>query len=134
MKKNFERPEVEDIAMAIVNEAQEQNGDDWYVYLLNLTDVEIQNVLISSKGYGEINGSKIKTSVLRHFLKDIEPNTAKKVEMIKEDVFGLNNEYLLSFYIDGKIYDKKYIFLAETIAKQNFTTIPLLETKGILIV
>jgi hypothetical protein len=55
------------------------------------------------------------------------------VEPIQENVFGLNNEYWLSFYIDREIFDKKYIFLPESISEQYFTTIPLLGKKGVMI-
>jgi hypothetical protein len=50
-----------------------------------------------------------------------------------EDVFRLANEYWVSFYIDGVIYDKKFIFLPETINPTFFTTVPVIGKKGVLI-
>jgi hypothetical protein len=50
-----------------------------------------------------------------------------------DDVFRLNNEYWLSFYIAGVIYDKKFIFLPETINENFFTLVPVIEKKGVLI-
>jgi hypothetical protein len=55
------------------------------------------------------------------------------IEPIQENVFGLNNEYWLSFYIDGEIFDKKYIFLPESISEKYFTPIPFLGKKGVMI-
>jgi hypothetical protein len=50
-----------------------------------------------------------------------------------EDLFHIHNEYWLTYFHNNELLDKKYIFLAETIKKENFTTIPLIEKKGILI-
>lgn len=132
MKKDIERPEVEDIAMAIVLE--EVEGENvWNVFLINLHIVPIKNVIVTSKGYGEINGEPIKTSTLRHYYEEIPDLEFTRVEPIMENTFGLTNEFWVSFYIDGKIYDKQYIFLPETINEKNFTKIPLLNVEGVMI-
>ena len=56
-----------------------------------------------------------------------------KIEPIMEDVFSLSNEYWVSFYIDKIIYDKKFIFLPETISSEYFTQIPILNKRGVMI-
>ena len=132
MKKDIERPEVEDIAMAVVLE--EIDGENvWNVFLVNLHIVPIKNVIVTSKGYGELDGEAKKTSTLRHFFEEIPDLEFTRVEPIMEDTFGLTNEYWVSFYIDDKIYDKQYIFLPETINPNNFTKIPLLNVEGVMI-
>ncbi len=132
MKKDIERPEVEDIAMAIVLE--EIDGENvWNVFLVNLHIVPITNVIVTSKGYGELDGEVKKTSTLRHFFEEIPDLEFTRVEPIMEDTFGLTNEYWISFYIGDKIYDKQYIFLPETINPKNFTKIPLLNVEGVMI-
>lgn len=132
MKKDIIRPEVEDIAMAIVLE--EIDGENvWNVFLVNLHIVPIKNVIVTSKGYGEINGEMKKTSTLRHFFEEIPDLEYTRVEPIMENTFGLTNEYWVSFYIGDKIYDKQYIFLPETIKPENFTHIPLLNVEGVMI-
>lgn len=133
MKKDINPPPVEDIALAIVKEQNELAEDVWNVYLLNLKKVLIEGVLVTSKGYGSIDGEDVKTSTLRHFLDEIPPRSFQKIEPIIEDVFGLNNEYWISFYIDRVMYDKKYIFLAESIREDNFISIPLIGKKGVMI-
>ncbi|MFT5054276.1 MAG: hypothetical protein ACI97X_001302, partial [Oceanospirillaceae bacterium] len=80
-----------------------------------------------------VDGQEVKTSQLRHFLEDIEPMSFAKVEVLVPEVFGLTNQYLLSFYIDQEIYDKKYIFLAESIIDDNLVNIPLINRPGVLI-
>ena len=132
IKKIF-GPKVEDVAMAIVREINEVNQAEWFVYLINFQDKPLENVLIASTGYGKKDGKQVKTSTLRYFYEQISPNSYTKVEPIIEDVFELANEYWVSFYQSDEIYDKKYVFLANTIEEQFFTQIPYIEKKGILI-
>lgn len=133
MRKDIEIPVVTDIAVAVVREVNELNAEEWNVYLVNLKDQPIEGVLVSSRGYGEIEHEKRATSELRHFLDVMPPKSFKKIEPIMEDVFGLNNEYWVSFYINRQMFDKKYIFLPETIRKENCTKIPVINKPGVLI-
>jgi hypothetical protein len=133
MKKDLPENKVEDLAMAVVLISESPEFKNWTVYLINLKKETITNVLISSKGYGEKDGRMVKTSVLRHFLGDLGPDTFKGVEAIDTQVFGLTNEYWLSYYIDGTIYDKKFIFLPESIVDENLIRIPLVNKPGVMI-
>ena len=125
---------VENVAIAIVREKNELDETVWNSYLLNLKDQKIEGVLVTSTGYGELNEEKVRTSTLRHFLDEVEPKSFVKIEPIIEDVFGINNEYWLSFYFNKTMYDKRYVFLAESITEANFTTIPLINKKGVMII
>lgn len=136
MKKDIEIPKVEGVSVAVVKELnEEKTAEVFNVYLLNQKTDGIRNVLVSSKGYGEnkATGEKVATSVLRHFIGDVDGNEYAKIEPIVEDVFGINNEYWVSFTYQGKMYDKKYIFLAETIIEENMIQVPLLDLKGVVI-
>lgn len=133
MRKDIHPPKVEGIAMAVVREADEDGEDGWFVYLINQNDTTIENVLVSSRGYGELEGESRKTSELRHFIQELGPKSWAKVERIVEDVFALSNQYWLSFYIGTTLHDKKYIFLAGSIEEDNFTAVPLLNKRGVMI-
>jgi len=136
MLKDIHRASVEDIAIVVVpREAAgaEEEGRLWEVYVLNLKQQPIQNVINASQGYGQYKGEEVKTSTLRHYIGDMHPLSYALIEPIHENVFGLNNEYWLSFYIGSEIYDKKYIFLPEAISEENFTLLPLLGKKGVMI-
>jgi len=133
MKKDLPANIVEDVAMAVVLIDETPEVKNWTVYLVNLKDEPITNVLISSKGYGEKEGNPVKTSVLRHFLGDMPAQSFKGVEAIATEVFGLTNEYWLSYYIGGTIYDKKFIFLPESIVDENLMKIPLVNKPGVMI-
>ena len=133
MIKDIHRPEVTDVGVAIIREEGE-DGFVWNVYLLNLKAELLENVLVSSTGYGQINDEPVKTSVLRHALNTVEPLDFAKIEPIMEDLFVLNNEYWVSFYIDKIMYDKKFVFLPGTISEEFFTSIPVIFKKGVLII
>jgi hypothetical protein len=136
MKEDIEIPKVENIQVAVVKEWNEDKTAELFnVYLLNLRDSEIDNVLVSSVGYGKnvSTGEQIKTSSLRHFIGTMGAGTFAKIEPIVEEVFGINNEYWVSFFEGKQIYDKKFIFLAESITEENFSRVPLMDTKGVVI-
>ena len=133
MKKDIPVYVVEDIAMAVVKEQSKDKETEWNVYIINLKNEKIEGVLVASKGYGGFDGEEIRTSTLRHFLDTIEAKSYAKVELILENLFGISNEYWLSFYQGKIMYDKKYIFLPETIKEENFTNIPILNKKGVMI-
>lgn len=133
MKKDIILPAVTDVAMAVVRETNDADETNWYVYLINLKDTPLTDVIINSKGYGTIAEQPKQTSTLRHYFKEVDAGDFVKIEVIMEDVFGLSNEYWVSFYIGKQIYDKKYIFLPETISEANYTTIPIMNVKGVMI-
>ncbi|MEO8590294.1 MAG: hypothetical protein ABI432_13050 [Flavobacteriales bacterium] len=133
MRKDIHPPKVEGIAMAVVREADEEGEEAWYVYLINQRDVTLENVLVSSRGYGELGGETRKTSEMRHFLGQLGPKSWARIERIVEDVFPLNNQYWLSYYVGHDLHDKKYIFLPESIQEENFTMLPLMNKRGVMI-
>ncbi len=133
MLKDIPKLIVENIIVAIVPETDEIGEEIWNVYLVNLYDSKIEGVLVSSKGYGHRNSEEVKTSTLRHFIGIVEPKDYAKIELIIKDVFGLSNEYWISFYLGKDMYDKKYVFLPESITEDNFTLIPILNKKGVMI-
>lgn len=136
MKEDIKIPKVENIAVAVVKELNEEKTTEIYnVYLINLKKNIIKNTLVSSKGYGrnEMTGEEIKTSVLRHFIGDLDGKSFVKIEPIIEEVFGINNEYWVSFFENNTLFDKKYIFLAESITDENMITVPIINKKGVMI-
>ncbi|TCV05667.1 hypothetical protein EDC17_10709 [Sphingobacterium alimentarium] len=133
MKKDLPVNIVEDISIAVVLESSTPEVKNWTVYLVNEKNELLTNVLVSSKGYGIKDGREVKTTTLRHFLGDIQPNKAVQIEAIDEQVFGLTNEYWLSYYIGNTIYDKKYIFLPESIVDENLSKVPLVNKPGVII-
>ncbi|WP_461452073.1 hypothetical protein [Mucilaginibacter sp.] len=133
MIKDLPENIVEDIAIAVALEKESVETKLWYVYLINLKKDAIENVLITSKGYGEKDGEQVKTSVLRHMFPIVPSNSSVLIEPIDEQTFGLNNEYWLSYYIGNQIFDKKFIFLPESIVEMNFIKLPVVNKVGVMI-
>lgn len=131
MKADIPHRKVENLAIAVV--PREGEKELWDTYLINLKSVAIKSVLVSSKGYGTVDGEEIKTTTLRHFFEEIGPKQAVKVEPIQRKLFGLTNEYWVSFVEEEYMYDKRYVFVIGSIESSNFTKIPLVEKKGVMI-
>ena len=133
MIKDIDRPDVEGIAVAVVPDFNELNEPEWNVYLINLKEQPITNIIVASKGYGNKDGEHVKTSTLRHFWEKLDSKSFIKIEMITDSLLTISNEFWLSFYIENTIYDKKYVFLAESIQEENFVEVPIIGKKGVMI-
>ena len=133
MKKDLPENIVENVAIAVVLENSTPEAKNWNVYLINLKNEPLETVLVSSKGYGQKDGEDVKTSILRHSIGDVPARSYALIEIIDEAVFGLTNEYWLSYYINGQIYDKKFIFVPESIVETNMIRVPVLNKPGVMI-
>ncbi|HEY5692280.1 MAG TPA: hypothetical protein VIS49_12540 [Cyclobacteriaceae bacterium] len=130
MINDIEFPEVKNVTLAVIKD--EDDGSPWKVYLINKNQFPIENTLVSSKGYGTKEGEQQKTSVLRHFLETVPSNQSALIEPIDPGIFHLNNEYWVSYYVGNSIYDKRFLFVPDTICEDNLTFIKELNKQGIL--
>jgi len=136
MREELKGPLVEKVGVAVIQMENELKEKLYEVYLLNLKEEIIEGVIITCKGYGEnaVTGEKVKTATTRHSLEILLPNEAAKIEPIMEEVFGIANEYWVSFWINDTMYDKKFVFVPESISEKNMKKIPLLGEKGVMII
>lgn len=132
MKKDINVPEVKNVTLAVVREKNLLNQDEWKVYLINNNSFPIENTLVASRGYGERDGEEQRTSTLRHFLETVSEKNFAIVESIDPKVFHLNNEYWVSYYIGREIYDKRFVFVPDSICEANLVFIKELEKEGVL--
>ena len=132
MKKDIDFSSVEGVSVAVATSVNELNEQTWHVYLLNNNAVPLENVLVTSKGYGISGGDEVQTSVLRHMFERIEAKSFVQIEPIDPGIFHINNEYWVSYYIDRKIYDKKYVFVPDSITEDNLIEIGMLQMQGVL--
>ncbi|MCU0353545.1 MAG: hypothetical protein MUD08_07390 [Cytophagales bacterium] len=123
---------VKDVKVAVVRKSNDVGSYDWFVYLLNNNKVPIRNVFVTSNGYGLMNDEMRRTSTLRHFIGDIEAGAATIIEPIDPAVFALSSEYWVSYFIDDQIYDKRFIFVPDSIVEQNMSYISELDLNGVL--
>lgn len=135
MREELLGPKVEGVAFAVVEQLNEENEKVYNVYLLNLRDDIMEGIIVTSQGYGNnVNtGETVRTSKLRHSLELLLPNEAAKIEPIIEEVFGLSNEYWISFWVNDVLYDKKFVFVAESISQENMKLLPIIGEKGVMI-
>lgn len=129
MKKDIEIPEVEGVFVAAVKVFNEEfQAKEWNVYLINDTEKPLEMVLIVSKGYDR----KRETSVMRHKMENLPAKSFAKIEFLQDDVLKLNNEFHVSYFMDSRMFDKKFQFPANSIRENKLKKIPLIPEKGIL--
>jgi hypothetical protein len=133
MKKDIPQPKLEGVAIVIAPRQDAPDDELWDSYLLNQTGHVISNVLVSSRGYGTLDGERMSTTTLRHFFEEVPPDTLIRIEPVQSKLFEITNEYWLSCNLRNHMYDKKYIFVPGSISSDNFTQIPLLDREGIMI-
>jgi hypothetical protein len=132
MKKDILFEKVTGVNLAIARKLTDSGEFEWSVYIINKNLIELKDVLIVSKGYGTMNGEDKKTSALRHYIKHLDEQSYAKVEPIDPALFGLNNEFWVSYYILNQIFDKKFVFVANSITDSRIRFIPELELEGVL--
>jgi hypothetical protein len=127
MKKDIEKPIIKGVTIAIKLDKSEAE-DHWTVHLINENDHDLETVLVTSKGYDKED----QTSVLRHSYEGVSAHSTQQVEVITKEVFHLFNEYMVSYFVNGVLYDKKFTFVPETINSDNLRFIKALNAEGIL--
>jgi len=138
MKQDIAFDPVEGVSVAIVPDSDAVPGaagaPTWTVYLLNDNDVALENVLIAAEGYGtQPTGEAVRTSTLRYRFEEVAPHSATPVELIDPAVFHLTNQYWVSYYLDGRIFDKKFLFVPDAIVPANLSPLALLDGRpGVL--
>ncbi|TAK31790.1 MAG: hypothetical protein EPO28_18100 [Saprospiraceae bacterium] len=135
MKKDIPQHKVAELAIAIVPREEDIFAEDglWDVFVINFREQPIHNVLVNSRGYGEIEGEIQKTTILRHYFEEMGPRKAYHIEPIHTKLFAIANEFWVSFTFNDYMYDKKYVFVKGSITRDNFTKIPMLDRKGVMI-
>ncbi len=129
MRKDIEIPKAKNVHIVAVKEWDKDfTGQQWNIYVINNREDTITTVLVMSRGKSDDR----KTSTLRHGLGNMEPKTSSKVEFIPTEVLGFTNEYLLTFFAEDKLFERKFIFEPNSISEENVVEIPVLESEGIM--
>lgn len=135
MRADIQFPKVEGVSIAIAREPQKTGGYEWKVFVMNSNDFGIRNVLVTSKGYGELDGRQKTTGILRHHVRGLPPHSAMPIELIQPELFDLCNEFWVSYYPDddsNRIFDKKFLFLPGSVIEENMSFIPVLQMEGVI--
>ena len=105
----------------------------WYAYLVNDSDFDIDSVMVVSKAFGTIDGEMKKTSILRHAFVQVPAVSVIKIELVEKSLLALNNEFMLTYFIGNTLYDKKFIFKANSINENNTEEVPILFVDGVIV-
>jgi len=130
MRKDIEIPEVKGVSIAVVKEwNSEFEMDDWNAYIVNENNQAIDAVMVVTQGFSP----EKKTSKFRHMLGTVEAKSSLKIELIQERVLSFRNEFSVTYFLDNKLFDKKFIFRENTINERALQEIPYLDYKGVLV-
>ena len=129
MKKDIEIPIVKDVHVAMVFEWNDElQIDEWNAYIINAGEKTLELIFIVSKGYD----GETKTALMRHSMEALNAQSHQKIEFVQEEVLKLNNEFYVTYYIDGSLFEKRFLFSKGSVSEKRLTQIPLLDKKGIL--
>lgn len=130
MKKDIQIPPVDHVYVAVVSEYNEiYKTQDWNAYIINDKDVDLEMVLIVTSGYSQDKT----TSVFRKKLDVLPKKSFAKIELMPEELFALNNEFKVTFFVGNSMFDKTYLFRKNTINQNALQKIPLMDMKGVLV-
>lgn len=130
MKKDLYIAPVENVFLAITTEYNELfQGDDYYVYLINQKDVDLEMVLILSSG---TDGSR-KTSKMHHKIQMLPAKSVAKVELLQEDVLALDNHFKVTFFENNRMFEKDFVIEKNAFKEGQIQHIEFLNKKGLLI-
>ncbi|WP_397447917.1 hypothetical protein [Polaribacter sp. R77954] len=129
MKKDIKIPEVTNVEMAVVYEYNDiYKTDDWNVYIINNKNVDLEMLVIVSQGFSDTKT----TSLLRKKLDKLPANSFAKIELIQPELFKLNNRFQVTFFEGNTLYEKTFIFEANTIKEGALRMITELNKRGVL--
>lgn len=129
MKKDIEIPLGKGVFVAAV---LEENNDfqtrDWNAYIINSNSFPLEMVLIVTRGYDK----KESTSTMRHTIKLLPAKSFAKIEFLEDQVLRLNNEFLITYFEENKMIEKKFVFKKNSIKESALSEIPLIPKMGLL--
>ncbi len=129
MKKDIEIPEVENVHVAAIREKHpEYHTMDWNAYIINNREIPLEMVLIVSKG----SGKNSVTAVMRHSIKVLPAKSFAKIEFLQEEVLRLANQFAVTFFAEGKMFEKTFVFPENVIKEGEVKELPVTDQKGIL--
>ncbi len=134
MKSDIIIPVVENVFLAAVQEWSDDFMEKvWYAYLVNDSDYNLDSVMVVSKAFGTIDGEMKKTSLLRHAFIEVPSVSVVKIEMLEKSVLVLNNEFMVTFFIGNQLYDRKFIFKANSITPDYVEEVQILFVDGVIL-
>lgn len=73
-----------------------------------------------------------KASTMRHGIGVVAAKSFEKIELLQEDVLNLENEFFVTFYADGKLFERRFLFEKNSVREDALIHIPLIDKEGVL--
>jgi len=129
LKKDIHIPEVKDVYIAVVHDYNENyKVYDWNAYIINDKAVDLEIVIIVTKGYSEAK----KTATFRKKIELLPAKCFAKIELLLDDILAINNRFDVSFFENNTVFEKSFEFRKNTINEKALQNIPLMNVKGVL--
>jgi len=129
LKKDIHIPEVKDVYIAVVHDYNENyKVYDWNAYIINDKAVDLEMVIIVTKGYSEAK----KTATFRKKIELLPAKSFAKIELLLDDILAINNRFDVSFFENNTVFEKSFEFRKNTINEKALQNIPLMNVKGVL--
>lgn len=119
MKKDIEIPISKGVFMAIVSEYNKTyETQDWYAYISNTTEIDLEMVLIVSGGVNV--KSKRATSNIRHRIDRLPAGSYAKVELMQQNLLDeVDNLFNVTYFAENKMFDKQFEFKQGSVNLDN---------------
>ncbi len=129
MRKDIEIPEVKDVYIVAVKELHKEfKTEDWNAYIINDGNDPLETVLIVVQGYDD----KDMTSHMRHSIKVLPAKGYAKIEFMEDSILRLNNYFSVTYFLQNKLYEKRWEFPAHSIIDDNAVSVPVIGKKGVI--
>lgn len=129
MKKDIEISVAKDVHVAIIHELNDEFlSKDWNAYIINGRSTPIEMVLVVSKGF---EGDR-KTATMRYSIGSVGAKSSKRIETIQEEVLALNNEFFVTFFVEDKLYERRFVFPKNSVKQSAVKPVPIIKRDGIL--
>jgi hypothetical protein len=129
VKQDINIPEIKKVTVVV---KPEMEGSHWSVHLVNSNHFQLRNILVVSKGYSQQAPGREETSVIRQFFDSLTANASMQIELIDPEVFHLFNEYGVTYYLEEEIYFKKFVFVPDSITRENLIDNEILGAKVVI--
>lgn len=129
MRKDIEIPVVKDVYIAAIKELHKEfKTEDWNAYIINDGNEPLEMVLIVVQGYDD----KDITSHMRHSIKILPAKGFAKIEFMEDSILRLNNYFSVTYFLNNKLYEKRWEFPAHSIIDDNAVSVPVIDKKGVI--
>lgn len=134
MKKDIDFPKSENVFLAAIQQWNDDFQENtWFAYIVNNTNETLEMAMIVSRAYGIINNEQRVTGTFRHAFNEVAPKSIIKIELLENNVLQLNNEFVVSYFLNNKMFDKTFVFKTNTINDKALSDIPGTDLRGVLL-